>query len=486
MAPVTVSRRRVLASGAAFALTPALTRSAKAAIKPKPLVLNDAGKLSPTPVARHVVIRPNEDDAIVAELRTLLKDAASESRPVAMGGARHSMGGQSLPSDGFAGALVSPSCIPDVTAKTYRARAGARWRDVIRTLDPLGFSPKVMQSNSDFSVGGTLSVNAHGWPAPFGPFGTTVNSFRLMLADGTLLTCSRTENAELFGLVIGGYGLFGIVVDADIEMVENHLLVANYDGVPKTSIGERFANTAHADGVNMAYGRLNVARDAFLSEGLVVSYKAVEAQPKPLPLTERSGIYSFVSRQVFRAQVGSERAKKARWYAETTLLPKAAASRPLTRNTILSYPVSVLAETNPRRVDILHEYFLPAERVLDFQIACAETIPAAQDLLNVTLRYVEADPISVMAFAPRPRVAVVMSFNQPATPRADEAARDMTQRLIQAVIDLGGSYYLPYRLHATPDQFRQAYPKAEAFAARKRHFDPQLRFRNALWDRYFA
>ena len=154
MAPVTVSRRRVLASGAALALTPALTRSAKAAIKPKPLVLNDAGKLSPTPVARHVVIRPNEDDAIVAELRTLLKDAASESRPVAMGGARHSMGGQSLPSDGFAGALVSPSCIPDVTAKTYRARAGARWRDVIRTLDPLGFSPKVMQSNSDFSVGG--------------------------------------------------------------------------------------------------------------------------------------------------------------------------------------------------------------------------------------------------------------------------------------------------------------------------------------------
>ena len=102
--------------------------------------------------------------------------------------------------------------------------------------------------------------------------------------------------------------------------------------------------------------------------------------------------------------------------------------------------MSVLAETNPRRVDILHEYFLPAERVLDFQVACAETIPAAQDLLNVTLRYVEADPVGVMAFAPRPRVAAVMSFNQPATPRADEAARDMTQRLIQAVIYLGGEY----------------------------------------------
>ena len=76
-----------------------------------------------------------------------------------------------------------------------------------------------------------------------------------------------------------------------------------------------------------------------------------------------------------------------------------------------------------------------------------------------------AQTIYAALFAPRPRVAVVMSFNQPATPRADEAARDMTQRLIQAVIYLGGSYYLPYRLHATPEQFRQAYPKAEAFAA---------------------
>jgi len=487
---VKLSRRKLLASGAALVLTPALTQSAKAQgkqqAKAKPVVLNDAGRLSPTPVAKHIVVRPNEDDAILAELRALLKDAAAENRPVAIGGARHSMGGQSLPRDGIAGSLVSPSCIPDVGTKTYRARAGARWRDIIKTLDPIGFSPAVMQSNSDFSIGGTLSVNAHGWPAPFGPFGTTVKSFRLMLADGTLVTCSRTENPELFGLVIGGYGLFGIIVDVDVEMVENVLLVSSTDVVPKPTIGERFANAANATGVKMAYGRLNVAREAFLAEGLVVSYKAAEAQPKSLPLAERSSAYSFLSRQLFRAQVGSERAKKARWYAETTLLPKAASARPITRNAILSYPVSVLAETNPRRVDILHEYFLPPERVLDFQIACDENIPETQDLLNVTLRYLDADPVSVMAFAPRPRVAAVMSFSQAVTPKADEAARDMTERLIQAVIDLGGSYYLPYRLHATPAQLKAAYPKAEQFAEKKRHYDPQLRFRNALWDRYFA
>jgi FAD/FMN-containing dehydrogenase len=47
------------------------------------------------------------------------------------------------------------------------------------------------------SVGGTLSVNAHGWPVQFGPFGSTLQRFRIMLADGSVLTCSSTENAEL-------------------------------------------------------------------------------------------------------------------------------------------------------------------------------------------------------------------------------------------------------------------------------------------------
>jgi FAD/FMN-containing dehydrogenase len=52
---------------------------------------------------------------------------------------------------------------PDTKGRICRVSAGARWRDVIRALNPMGFSPAVTQSNHDFSVGGTLSVNAHGW-----------------------------------------------------------------------------------------------------------------------------------------------------------------------------------------------------------------------------------------------------------------------------------------------------------------------------------
>ena len=49
---------------------------------------------------------------------------------------------------------------------------------------------------------------------------------------------------------------------------------------------------------------------------------------------------------------------------------------------------------------------------------------------------------------------------------------------------MGGRYYLPYRLHATKEQFARAYPQAEAFAALKAKIDPQRRFRNRLWETY--
>jgi FAD/FMN-containing dehydrogenase len=58
----------------------------------------------------------------------------------------------------------------------------------------------------------------------------------------------------------------------------------------------------------------------------------------------------------------------------------------------------------------------------------------------------------------------------------------MTRDLIEAVLAIGGSYYLPYRLHATPGQFARCYPRAAEMAALKRQVDPGLRFRNALWD----
>jgi FAD/FMN-containing dehydrogenase len=72
------------------------------------------------------------------------------------------------------------------------------------------------------------------------------------------------------------------------------------------------------------------------------------------------------------------------------------------------------------------------------------------------------------------------------TAEGEEGMRAMTEALIDRVLALGGSYYLPYRLHARGDQLRKAYPRVDEFVAKKRSYDPRLRFRNMMWEKYFG
>ncbi|MHB8267352.1 FAD-binding oxidoreductase [Bradyrhizobium sp.] len=485
---MSVSRRRFLAGAAALtALQPASRTDAAVRHRPSaPFMLDDASRLNATPINRQAILTSADEGKLLHELRATLGEAASAGRPVAMGGARHSMGGQSLPRNGIAASFAAVAIEPDREKRIYRVSAGARWRDVIRVLDPIGFSPAVTQSNHDFSVGGTLSVNAHGWPVPFGPFGSTVRRFRIMLADGSVVTCSNSENAELFQLAVGGYGLFGIVIDAELAMAENALLVPESELMTADAFAERFVARANDATVRMLYGRLSMARPGFLREALLVAYAQAPQQPVRMPSPKNSSAFSMLSREIFRAQIGSERGKRARWMAETRLMPRVGQVA-LTRNTLLNEPVAALADRDLSRTDILHEYFVAPDRLNDFLAACREIIPAhRQDLLNVTLRYVDADSSSVLTYAPQPRIAAVMLFVQKRTTEADDDMRAMTVKLIDRTLALGGSYYLPYRLHATREQIRSAYPRLDEFVTAKRRYDPQLRFRNALWDSYLA
>lgn len=478
-----VSRRTLMQAGALLALDAALP---KAVLAQPRIILNDASRLSPTPVFRHWVTRTNQQADFLAGLRRELKAAAAEGRPVAVGAARHSMGGQSLPRDGVAMTFASLRCEPDTAAKTYLVDAGARWQRVISVLDPLRFSPAVMQSNNDFGIGATFSVNAHGWPVPYGPFGSTVRSLRLMLADGSLLTCSRTENTELFQLAMGGYGLVGIIVDLEVEMVPNLALTPTYAVMPAREFGARFLQAIHADPlVQMAYGRLNVTRSDFFDEALLVTYRPAQGAGDELPLGA-GGIVASVSRQMYRAQDGSEGAKRTRWFFESVAQPMLG-SGISSRNTLMNEPVSNLASRDRARTDILHEYFVPPERFGEFIGACKAIIPPSTlEFLNVTLRYVGADRDSVLAFAPDQRIAAVMSFSQPVSPEGEMEMMRVTEALIDRVIDIGGSFYLPYRLHARRDQVAKAYRNVERFIERKRHYDPDLLFRNGLWQGYLA
>jgi FAD/FMN-containing dehydrogenase len=491
----TLTRRTLLAGTgvvAGAAATRALYETGAAIYPPypdtsvDPLLLNDASELSPVKVAQHKQLTAPPDEAFVGQLRDLLQNAKAKAQPVVAHTARHSMGGQSLAQGGMALTFDQAWIVPDPATGTYRVAAGTRWSTVIRELDAIGYSPKVMQSNNDFGVASTFSVNAHGWPVAFSGGGTTARSTKMLLASGEHVTCSRTENPELFRAALGGYGLMGVITELEMEMVPNAALVPTFATMSASEFGPAFEKAIRGSKtMQMAYGRMNVDIGSFLEEALMITYEPASDQNN-MAKASGSGFISKVSRDIFRQQVGSERWKNLRWKIETDV-NQLVNDGTTTRNSLLNEPVVTLDDGDPLRTDILHEYFIAPDKCAEFVQACRDVIRGSfQELMNITLRFVDTDQDSILAYAPTPRVAAVLLFSQEKTTRGEADMARMTSALIERVLALGGTYYLPYRPHATVDQFKRGYARHAEFAALKRRYDPELLFRNGFWDYYVS
>ncbi len=471
------------ASGKLRTTLPTLAGTESLKVPSGPAMLNDASGLSATPIHKHIISSDSYSDRLLETVRAAMTEATESNRPLNVGAARHSMGGQAIARDGIAMTLNNGAVELDTANSLYRVHAGARWSQVITALDASGWSPVIMQSNNDFGVAATFSVNAHGWPVPFGPMASSVRAIRMVLPNGELVECSREKNSDLFKHAMGGYGLMGVITDLDIKMVRNSRLAPTFKKMPAKNIAGAFESAIEDPAVTMAYGRLNVERATFFEQALLVTYRETEDQLNLPEATSASFKASYASK-VYRAQMGNERMKSFRWWNETVVGPKLGTGE-VTRNALMNGSVDIIANRNPNRTFILHEYFIGFDRFNDFLQLCRDVIPKSfQEFLNVTLRYIAADKESVLSYAPVPRLAAVMSFSQEMTKRAEADMQRMTRELIDAVLAIEGTYYLPYRPHATVAQFSTAYSRGSEFAAFKRDNDRGLLLRNNLWDTY--
>jgi FAD/FMN-containing dehydrogenase len=444
---------------------------------------DDASRLECVAVAETWDI-PAEPAAAEGQLAALLLRAKKEGLHVSIAGARHSMGGHTIWPGGIVVNMRPFARLEyDEGREILHAGAGALWSEAIRFLNPLGRSVAVVQSFSSFSIGGSISVNAHGWQFREPPLGSTVEAMRVMLADGETVRCSRTENAELFSLVIGGYGLLGVILDADLRTVPDDRYRVERFVVPAADYESLLhAQTAEVD-VAMAYGRLDVSPRAFLGEAVLNVFHRVPPEPGVVPALGEPAL-AGLRRAIFRGTVGSDYGKELRWRAET-LLEEHMSATLLYRNEVLDDDVALYEDRSEDSTEILQEYFLPEGRMEAF-LSEARRIVAAHkaELLNVTVRNVKEDADSFLRYADRDMIAFVFLFHEARSAESDAAMEPVTRALIDAALTLGGRYYLPYRLHATREQFAAAYPQAARFFERKRTYDPDELFQNRFYAAY--
>lgn len=443
--------------------------------------VDDASRSNRTPVAR-IWRAPADRAQAERELAELLKQATREGKRVAIAGARHTMGGHTQYPDGV---VVDMSGLDGITLdapnKRVRAGAGVRWSSVIPVLDAAGLSVAVMQSNDDFSIGGSLGANCHGWQPRRPPIASSVRSMRVMLADGRVLDASRSENRELFSLVLGGYGLFGIVLEAELDVVPNERYRAVRFEIPvRDYVATWRREVAEHPNVGMAFGRISVAPDGFLTDAMLTVFRP---EPGPIPTLHAPG-HSWLRRAIFRGSKGSEYGKGLRWKLEKSFSEQVSADA-LSRNQLVYESARVYSDRSEASTDILHEYFVPPEEFAGFVADLARIVKEqAADLMNVTVRDVTRDDTGFLTYADRDLISLVLSFNQARSDAGDEKQRALTRALCDAALAHHGRHYLPYRLHATREQLEKGYPRLAEFFRKKRELDPGELFQNRFYLAY--
>ena len=98
-------------------------------------------------------------------------------------------------------------------------QTGVLLSEILESFVPRGWFLKVTPGTKLITVGGAIASDIHGKNHHVeGCFSECIKEFKIMLADGEVVTCSKEATPNLFKATCGGQGLTGIILDAKIYL----------------------------------------------------------------------------------------------------------------------------------------------------------------------------------------------------------------------------------------------------------------------------
>jgi FAD/FMN-containing dehydrogenase/SAM-dependent methyltransferase len=424
------------------------------------------------------IATPGSTDEVAEALR-------QTDLPVSVGGGHFSMGGHTASPGTLHLDLRRMNRVLrfDPQAALIRVQTGIRWCDVQRFVDPHGLAVKIMQTYANFTVGGALSVNAHGRYMGMGPIISSVRTITLVLADGSVTQASPNENAELFYAVIGGYGGIGIITEAELELAPNTRVERGGKKMLTADYAAWFdANVRSHDDV--VFHNFDLYPPHY-ARGRATSWSVTD-RPATAPRLQPLSRGFWAAKYFLWAITETPLGKFRREYLYDPLLNLG--KKVHWRNYEAGYDVAELEPLSRRdSTYVLQEYFLPVAALAQFAQAMGEVLSRyAVNVVNISVRHARADEHTLLSWTRGETFAFVLYYKQRTDGDASGQVAIWTRALIDAALALGGTYYLPYQLHATDEQFHHAYPRAKELFAMKTKLDPHYRLRGAFWDRYYA
>lgn len=431
---------------------------------------------------------------LIDALQIALQDARRLGRAVSVAGGRHAMGGQQFGRDtilldmnGFNRVLAF-----DTARGQIEVEAGIEWPELINYLEMTqagqsdAWAIREKQTGVDrVSLGGSLAANIHGRGLRFPPIVGDVESFNLLDARGRLHRCSRRENPELFSLAIGGYGLFGVIVHVTLRLVRRARVQRVVEVIPVKDLLSWVEKRLEQ---GFIYGDCQYSTDLDVEPeahaGVFSCYRPVAADT-PIPKDQKQLSAEDWTEFYRLARTDKKQAfdKYSRYYRSTDGQVYWSDTHQLAG----SFDAYRNAVDTRCGTEMITEAYVPKENFVRF-MACVrqDCVDHGVDMTYGTIRMIEKDTDTFLAWAKEPSVCIVCNLHVMNTDEGKEKAADDFRRIIDRAIAFGGRYYLTYHRWGTKRQVETCYPQFVDFLRLKQKYDPRELFQSDWYRHYRA
>ncbi len=423
-----ISRREFVVGSAAIALASAASGVVRRS--ESPLVNDIHSQLNPTRLLKIV------DPRSLQDVQEIVHTARKNRQQISIAGGRHAMGGQQFGTDTLLIDVRKMSRVLhlDRDRGILEVEAGIEWPELIKGYLALqndatqswGIAQK--QTGADrLTISGTIAANAHGRGLKMKPFICDVESFVLVDASGNIRTCSD----------------FQFSIERDSE--------------------------------------------DFLNKGVFSCYRPVP-MATPMPIEPKELSDENWRKLLYLAHTDQKQAFER--YADYYLS---------TNGQIYwsdTHQLSIYPENYHREIDAkLHAPYPATETITEINVprsmlsdffdeVRADFRKNKVDLIYGTVRLIERDDESFLAWAQQPYACTIFNLHTVHSPEGLQRSADAFRRLIVMAAKRGGTYYLTYHRYASREQVESCYPQFSEFLKLKRKYEPDERFQSD-WYRHY-
>jgi L-gulonolactone oxidase len=410
------------------------------------------------------VVRPSSVDEIAAAV----KQAAADGLRVKAIGSGHSFTGIGL-TDGVLLDMSSYAGLISADAATglVTAQAGLPLHRLNALLHEAGLGLTNMGDIDIQTVSGAVSTGTHGTGRSSAGFAAQVAALELVLADGSVVTCSATERPELFASARVGLGALGVISTVTFQAEKAFVLEADERPMRLDDVLDGFVDLVGSNEHFEFYW--------FPHTDIALTKRNNRTDADVRPLTR---VKAYVDDELLaNGAFGLTCRLGSRMPAVIPRLNKIAA-RALSGRTYIDAAPKVF--TSPRRVRFCEMEYAVPRAVLPDLFRELRTLPERHGLtvsFPVEVRVAPADDVTLSTASGRDSayIAVHMFKGTAYDPYFHEV-----EKLYEAV---GGRPHWG-KLHTLgAEQLRERYPRFEEFVGLRDTLDPERRFGNAYLER---